>query len=80
MAAIPPLTPAVRSHLWRLVRYPAFASIAAALVVPLVRTAELRWPAVGLVMSVLEIVVRTIVPTEPAKPAVSGPPAPPAST
>jgi hypothetical protein len=64
------LTPAVRSHLWRLVRMPAFASLAAVIVVPLIRAAEVRFPAIGLIMAVLEIIVRTISPTVPAPPPV----------
>lgn len=71
------LTPAVRGHLWRLVRYPAFTSIAAALVVPLVHAAEIRWPAIGAVVALLEIVVRTIAPTEPVQPPAPAPPAAP---
>jgi hypothetical protein len=64
------LTPAVRAHLWRLLRYPAFVSIAAALIAPLLHDAILRWPAIGVVVALLEIVVRTINPTEPAGPVV----------
>lgn len=71
MAAV---TPAVRSHLWRLVRYPAFVSLAAALVVPLVKAAVVRWPAIGAVVALLEIILRTAVPTVPASPPVAGPP------
>lgn len=63
---MPAITPAVRSHLWRLVRLPAFTSAAAALIVPLIHAAVIRWPAIGGIVALLEIAVRTIVPTVPA--------------
>lgn len=64
------LTPAVRSHLWRLVRLPAFTVAAAAVVSPLIHSATARWPAVGVVLALLEIFTRTVKPTEPASPPV----------
>lgn len=71
---MPTITPAVRSHLWRLVRMPAFTSAAALLIVPLIHAAVIRWPAIGGIVALLEIVVRTIAPTVPAPP--PGPAAP----
>lgn len=76
------LTPAVRAHLWRIIRFPAFVSLAAALVTPLAHAAAIRWPAIGGIVALLEIIVRTALPTvaatsTPAVPAAktSTPPA-----
>lgn len=71
------LTPAVRSHLWRLVRLPAFTAAAAALITPLIQPAIARWPAIGAVIALLEIITRTVKPTEPAAPVIPGQPTAP---
>jgi len=67
---MPALTPAVRSHLWRVVRLTAFTVATAPAVAALVHTWELRWPLLGVVISALEVAARTVAPTVPAPPPV----------
>lgn len=68
---MPPLTPAVRSHLWRLLRLTAVTVATAPAVAALVHTAVLRWPLLGVVIGACEIIARAIAPTVPAPPPVT---------
>lgn len=56
------LDPALAAQLARLLRFPAFAAVAAVLVVPLLHAAILRYPALGLVMGLLEVILRAVRP------------------
>lgn len=61
----------------RVVRLVVFTVLGSAAAVPLLSAWEARYPAIGVVVGVLEALYRTAVPTQPA-PTVAAVPAPPA--